>query len=634
MTHGKSPRSGSSKTPSHQGHDGRENQGTPSRPFSLPPGYYDHYGIPRPEPAPGAVQAKRPGFHQGPPIPRGLLEYHGILPRAIPDSASAQLQQKADGASARSEADPIHEAAAHGTSGPSGPLPYIDPIQKAFGRHDVQHIQAHTDGRAAAGSRAMGAEAFTVGEHVAFAGAPSLHTAAHEAAHVVQQRAGVQLKGGVGEVGDRYEQHADRVADRVAQGQSAEPLLDEYAGASATAGHTLQRKLVPGRTDGEFQDSRCNKVFVRLEEGRYREKTGGEVFTYDAATFQYRDADGRYYDPCTGQRFQGATDGYLTLDGRERYYYKNGHYWPDLTFRPPEGSASGRTLGSDDRRGPEQETTKSDERATGGSVTPITEPPLYAPTVDLLTALGRSLLRLKEQLSEPPDPLRAAVCRRHLRECLEKLPRGVAYAEGTRLGHADLERYRELCAAIAETWQGIDGRLGESLSRGAHTFAGWHNPDDAPSKETHSATAEHVPALEPGQVHLDLFGEGRHGGAINVGNTEKTTTTGGSGRRVPSLVFRNFSPRDAAQNQLPIADGAVDLVTAENGPIHFPGVIAELARITRAGGTIVLFGPSDLADVHEALAKLVNAAEVLRRESGSDEEGGMVRETVIKVPGR
>lgn len=35
---------------------------------------------------------------------------------------------------------------------------------------------------------ATGAEAFATGNHVAFASSPSLHTAAHEAAHVVQQR--------------------------------------------------------------------------------------------------------------------------------------------------------------------------------------------------------------------------------------------------------------------------------------------------------------------------------------------------------------------------------------------------------------------------------------------------------------
>src|SRR5262249_23052070 len=73
---------------------------------------------------------------------------------------------------------------------------------------------------------------FAVGNAVAFDGAPDLHTAAHEAAHVVQQRGGVQLKGGVNEAGDEHEQHANQVADRVVAGSSAEDLLDRYTSGS------------------------------------------------------------------------------------------------------------------------------------------------------------------------------------------------------------------------------------------------------------------------------------------------------------------------------------------------------------------------------------------------------------------
>ncbi len=131
----------------------------------------------------------------------------------------------------------VHGAAAHGTSSGATALPHHAPIQQSFGRHGVGHIQAHVGGRAAEGAEAMGASAFAMGEHVAFAGAPDLHTAAHEAAHVVQQRGGVQLKGGVGETGDLYERHADAVADLVVQGKSSEALLDQHAGApGATAG--------------------------------------------------------------------------------------------------------------------------------------------------------------------------------------------------------------------------------------------------------------------------------------------------------------------------------------------------------------------------------------------------------------
>jgi hypothetical protein len=172
------------------------------------------------------------------PLPAGYLEYYGI-------------QRSSDGDAAAPSA--VHDAAVHGTSGASEPLPHLDAIQRSFGRHDVSRIEAHTGGDAQVGARAMGAEAFAVGDHVAFAGAPDLHTAAHEAAHVVQQRGGVQLKGGVGEEGDTYERHADAVAERVVAGQSAEALLDSYAPSSPSGGRAgpaealrggaIQRKL-------------------------------------------------------------------------------------------------------------------------------------------------------------------------------------------------------------------------------------------------------------------------------------------------------------------------------------------------------------------------------------------------------
>ncbi|MEL6180478.1 MAG: DUF4157 domain-containing protein, partial [Myxococcota bacterium] len=126
----------------------------------------------------------------------------------------------------------IHAAAAHGLSGSSQPLPYLETIQQSFGSHDVTGIKAHVGGVAAQASQAMGARAYATGNNVAFAQHPDLHTAAHEAAHVVQQRAGVQLRGGVGQVGDRYEKHADAVADQVVQGKSAQKLLDRHGGPS------------------------------------------------------------------------------------------------------------------------------------------------------------------------------------------------------------------------------------------------------------------------------------------------------------------------------------------------------------------------------------------------------------------
>lgn len=137
----------------------------------------------------------------------------------------------------------VQAAAARGVRSPGGRLPHIDQIQRSFGHHDVSGIEAHVGGTAADASAAIGARAYATGDHVAFASAPDLHTAAHEAAHVVQQRGGVQLKGGVGEAGDLYERHADAVADMVVAGDSAEALLDELAprGRARAVGAAVQR---------------------------------------------------------------------------------------------------------------------------------------------------------------------------------------------------------------------------------------------------------------------------------------------------------------------------------------------------------------------------------------------------------
>jgi hypothetical protein len=155
-------------------------------------------------------------------------------------------QPAAAGATPRGEQ--VHAAAEHGLSGAAQELPHLDRIQAAFGRHDVTGVRAHVGGPAAEGAAAMAATAYASGGQVAFAGTPDLHTAAHEAAHVVQQSGGVQLKGGVGEAGDAYERHADAVADRVMSDESAEALLDPHAGPAAAPGAgQVQHRLVQRR---------------------------------------------------------------------------------------------------------------------------------------------------------------------------------------------------------------------------------------------------------------------------------------------------------------------------------------------------------------------------------------------------
>lgn len=124
----------------------------------------------------------------------------------------------------------IRLIARNGTAGSAGPLPHLDQIQRSFGpQHDLSGVNAYVGGQAAEAARRIGAEAYTSGEQVAFSATPSLHTTAHEATHVVQQRSGIQIPGGVGTKGDAYERHADAVADSVVAGSSCEHLLGAYS---------------------------------------------------------------------------------------------------------------------------------------------------------------------------------------------------------------------------------------------------------------------------------------------------------------------------------------------------------------------------------------------------------------------
>lgn len=177
-------------------------------------------------------------------LARRLAERRG----ASSPAAGGEAVQRA--AAATVEAEAIHRAAEEGIAGPSGALPHQDAIQASFGRHDLSGVKAHVGDAATDASERMGAQAFAAGDHVAFAGSPDLRTAAHEAAHVIQQRAGLQLAGGVGQAGDAHEAHADQAAERVVAGQSAEALLDRDAPPRADEASAARLRPHGGRTTG------------------------------------------------------------------------------------------------------------------------------------------------------------------------------------------------------------------------------------------------------------------------------------------------------------------------------------------------------------------------------------------------
>lgn len=141
-------------------------------------------------------------------------------------------------------ADPsvVRDAAASGVATPVTTLPHLDTLTRTFGpEHDLGDVRAHVGGAAEESARSMGAQAYATGSDVVLPASPSLHLVAHEVAHVVQQRAGVQLAGGVGTAGDPYERQADGVADAVVAGEHVGHRL---GGGSPVVGDNVQ--LSPG----------------------------------------------------------------------------------------------------------------------------------------------------------------------------------------------------------------------------------------------------------------------------------------------------------------------------------------------------------------------------------------------------
>jgi len=198
-------------------------------------------------PSSGTLQLK------GGPIclPDGLFaRTDDDLGRDVESSFGAPLQRKETGAQQGSVETNPHKVAAVGVSGPASPYPHGGAIGASFGQGIT--AQAHFGPEPKAACDALGAEAFTIGNHVAFASdSPSVELAGHEAAHTLQQAQGVQLKGGVGQVGDAYERAADQAGSLAARGQSAARL---FAGSATSTSSALQLRATESRANGEPSD--------------------------------------------------------------------------------------------------------------------------------------------------------------------------------------------------------------------------------------------------------------------------------------------------------------------------------------------------------------------------------------------
>jgi hypothetical protein len=123
-------------------------------------------------------------------------------------------------------------------------------MERRFG-HDFSRVRVHADGKASDATRAVDAQAYTIGHHIVFGAGQYAPTTpqgerllAHELTHVLQQSGAgpenlrVQLH--VGEPNDVHEQEADRVANAVV-GVGTGPVRPAVHGFEL-AGRVVQRQ--------------------------------------------------------------------------------------------------------------------------------------------------------------------------------------------------------------------------------------------------------------------------------------------------------------------------------------------------------------------------------------------------------
>jgi hypothetical protein len=182
-----------------------------------------------------AAGAVRPARARASELRQLAIGNQAMVRRRAAGHAAASSPDATEVAAGEPSAAALQQAAEAGTRGAGSPLPYRDAIAAAFGKHSIAEVRAHRDAAAAAAAGFMNAPAYAFGDRIGFVGDPTLRTAAHEAAHVVQQRSGLRLDRHVGRPGDIHERNADAVADRVVSGGSAEALLNSYAPAKAGA---------------------------------------------------------------------------------------------------------------------------------------------------------------------------------------------------------------------------------------------------------------------------------------------------------------------------------------------------------------------------------------------------------------
>lgn len=121
------------------------------------------------------------------------------------------------------------DIAARGFSGVGQELPYRGELEQSF-KHDFSNVRIHTDEKAQAACKALGAHAYAMGDSIAFESAnPDKKLIAHELTHVIQQsgKGPAKKSAGVdnGEIETEGESEAEEVESAVGGGRPARTAL-------------------------------------------------------------------------------------------------------------------------------------------------------------------------------------------------------------------------------------------------------------------------------------------------------------------------------------------------------------------------------------------------------------------------
>jgi len=435
-------------------------------------------------------------------------------------------------------------------------------MEQRFG-HDFSRVRIHADGAAERSARDVGARAYTVGHDIVFGGggyAPSTPHGrlllAHELTHTVQQSAGadvprLQRKCHAAELGDPSPECTP------GQGQG-------------TVGWQFRFKVG------------CDDLLPGEEDTIRKLKVRSELKIHGYAS---KDGDADFNDKLSCHRANKIADlaRRLRADCPVIGIFKHGESPVSAPGVAPDTNPPGfwRSVIVEEVK-PTRESGES--------------------WLDPTSIINNSWALLKRAQVDPTQPNLALVWawRDEVKDWLTGIAKSVA-PRGAQLTARHLDDYRRFYVSAEKLWIASDQLLALHKYPGAEqgTYTAW-----AVGPGTDQGDQFHATNVPTGaKYHVDIFGEGYFKGAVNIGMAERTSTTGISDSRVPNLIYRRFSSKDA--NALPIADHTADLVTSENGPIGYPGIADEIARILAPGGTVILYNPASEEAAHDRVAKAV-----------------------------